>query len=94
MIAAARSQLGLIDERFAAPSLAAGRADLRAQDAELAAIARQVREGDPAAAERLAAWGRRAPSLSARLVRLEGRSLFDPKTLRTTLQARLPARAS
>lgn len=94
MIAAARARLGLIDERYAGPALAAERAILRGEDAQLAAIAQQTREGDTAAGRRLAAWARAAPALSARLARQEQRSLFDPKTLHSALQARLPTKAS
>lgn len=94
MIASARARLGLIDERYAAPGLAPERSALRRADAELAALAQAVREGDQTAAKRLTEWAARTPSLAGRLARREPQSLFDPKSLRAAAQARLPAKAS
>ncbi|WP_293405112.1 hypothetical protein [Phenylobacterium sp.] len=94
MIAGARARLGLIDERFAGPAFAAERHALRAADAELAAIAGAVRSRRPEARQRLAAWRERLSPLGLQLGRREGQSLFDPKTLRTAVEGRLPEGAS
>jgi hypothetical protein len=77
LYAAARSQLGAIDERFALPGGEPARAILRESDRELAAL--RSGQGD------LAAWNRRWPERKARLRRLERVSLFDPARLRAAL---------
>lgn len=94
MIAGARARLGLIDERFAGPSFDAERHALRSADADLAAIAEAVRSGRADAPARLAAWRKRLPPLALQLSRHEGRSLFDPKTLRAAVEGRLLERTS
>jgi hypothetical protein len=94
MIAAARARLFLIDERYADAALAPDRSRLRTADAGLALAADAVRQGVPGSAARLARWRSDARSLQALLARDEPRSLFDPRRLAATLQARLPARTS
>jgi hypothetical protein len=77
LFAAARSQLGAIDERFAIPGGEPARAVLRDADRELAAL--RSGEGD------LRAWRRHWPQRRRALLRLERNSLFDPKRLRAAL---------
>jgi hypothetical protein len=78
---AARSQLGLIDERYDQPQADAARAALRAADLELAAAAADIRGHDPHARERLIAWLAAAPGWTAVVEREEPRSLFNPRRL-------------
>ena len=77
LFAAARSQLGEVDERFTARGGEPARAVLREADRALAAL--RSGRGD------LAAWRRAWPGWKRRLLRLEGRSLFDPGRLRASL---------
>ena len=77
MLAAARSTLGAIDERYRLPGLEADRAVLRDGDAELARI--RAGEGD------FPAWDLAWPARRARLLRDEPRSLFDRGQLRRAL---------
>jgi hypothetical protein len=77
LLAAARSQLGAIDERFAIPGGEAGRAVLREADRELGALR--------AGKQDMGDWRRQWPGWKRRLLRLERRSLFDPKRLRSAL---------
>ena len=77
LLAAARSQLGAIDERFALPGGEPARAVLREADRELRAL--RSGEGD------MTAWRRRWPGWKRALLRLERNSLFDPKRLRAAL---------
>ncbi len=77
LLAAARSTLGAIDERF--PGAPADRALLRVADSDLAAIRRG--EAD------FARWDRRWPARKARLLADQGRSLFDPTRLRKALRS-------
>lgn len=79
MFAAARTRLGRIDERFA--GLAKSQALLRQSGADLAEIEAMIRAGDPAAAERLAAWRVGTSDLVKVLRRDEPRSLFNPRRL-------------
>ncbi|MDB5699337.1 MAG: hypothetical protein JWN69_2141 [Alphaproteobacteria bacterium] len=88
LVAAARSALGGIDERFAVPGLERDRTLLRGADKELLAI----RAG--AGFER---WARGWTGTKQRLLRDERRSLFDPLVLRQALAAGLspaPGRAA
>jgi len=75
MVAAARSRLGRLDERYAA--LPDAVAALRAADRELAAIAAAIRVRAPDSASRLAAWRKGLTPLADRLADDEPRSLFD-----------------
>ncbi|HYD38178.1 MAG TPA: hypothetical protein VEA60_11225 [Allosphingosinicella sp.] len=77
LLAAARSQLGEIDERFAIPGGEPARLVLRAADRDLAAL--RSGGGD------FPAWHRRWPERRRGLLRLERRSLFDPARLRAAL---------
>lgn len=72
LLAAARSTLGAIDERFA--GLRADRARLREADAELNAA--RLRQRD------FAGWDAVWPRIKAALLRDEGRSLYSPARLR------------
>jgi len=77
LLAAARSQLGAIDERFAIAGGAPARALLREADREL----RALRAGTGSAE----AWRRRWPAWRRALLRLERHSLFDARRLRAAL---------
>jgi hypothetical protein len=96
MIGSARTELGLIYERYDAPELAPTRSALRAADLELAAIAEAVRR-DPrpkAPPEALmAAWSEGATALETRLVREEPKSLFDPARLAGYAHSGAPSRS-
>lgn len=89
-IGAARSQLRLIEERYASPALARQRAHLREADSALAAIAADIRAGRPDAARGLARWRTDLPTLAAELAPSEAASLFNPKHLDEALNHRLP----
>ena len=78
MLGSARSQLGLIYERYAARSLAGDRDSLMGADRQLASDAAAARSGDPRVRSRLEAWLTLSRSWGARLVRDEPRSLFNP----------------
>jgi hypothetical protein len=80
LLAAARSQLGAIDERFAISGGETARAVLREADREL----RDLRSGKAD----MRAWRRRWPSWKRDLLRLERGSLFDPKRLRDVMTSR------
>lgn len=91
LIAAARHQLGLIDERYAGSGQAALRRDLLAASRDLARI------GDGAAAApgwpaALRDWQARfAAGLAPRLLLQERASLYDPAVLRRALASRAKA---
>lgn len=74
LIAAARTELGAIDERYA--GLGAPQRALAAADQALAAA---MKAADPRPA--LAAWLAEAPRWSRRLIRAEPRSLYDRRRL-------------
>jgi len=78
---AARTPLGLIDERYDAPQSADARAALRAADLELAAAADAIRAGAPHARERLVAWLAGEPVWMRIVEREAPESLFNPKRL-------------
>jgi hypothetical protein len=77
LLAAARSELGFVDERFTVAGGEPARALLRGADRELAAL--RAGEGE------FGDWRRRWPDRKRRLLRLERRSLFDSKRLRAAL---------
>jgi len=81
MVASARTQLGLIYERYQAPSLSAERVALRDADLDLASIQNDVRKGDAGAAMRLALWPGQAATLTGKLQAHEDKSLFNPRQL-------------
>jgi len=86
MVASARTQLGLIHERYQAPALSNERAALRAADLDLASIQNDLRAGDAGAALRLALWPGQAVALSRTLGPSEARSLFNPAMLAAAIR--------
>lgn len=90
MVAAARTRLGLIDERYADPALARERAAIRAADRELAALQAELRARDPQAPATLARWVVQSQALEADLAAKEPASLFDPARLSVAFRRRLP----
>jgi hypothetical protein len=82
LLAAARSQLGEIDERFAIPGGEPARSLLRAADREVGAL--RAGSGD------WSAWRRHWPGWRRRLLRLERNSLFDAKRLRAAIGPQHP----
>lgn len=77
LLAAARSQLGAVDERFAIPGGETARALLRDADRELADL--RSGRGD------IRAWRRSWPERRRMLLRLERASLYDERKLRAAL---------
>lgn len=77
LLAAARSQLGEVDERFAVVGGESARAVLREADREL----RKLRAGEAD----MQTWRRRWPGWKRNLLRLEHVSLFDSKRLRDVM---------
>lgn len=92
MIASARAQLGLVDERYTV--LALERAHLRASDRVLADLQSAIRTDHPDATSRLANSLIDTDRLAARLAVREPRSLFNPARLPRTENARLPPKPS
>jgi hypothetical protein len=90
MVASARSRLGLIDERFAAPALAKPRADLRAASRRLAAIQAALHDRRPDAKAELTAWLASSRPLEAELAARQSASLFEPSRLAQAMRRRLP----
>lgn len=84
MLSSARTALGMIDERYAAPGLARDRQLLRDADLELSAIQNAVDMKSPDTATRIAAWLARMPRWSEPLQRNEPASLFNPERLAAT----------
>jgi hypothetical protein len=82
MIGSARSQLGLVYERYGDPTLSDDRAALMRADRTLAGLADAVRAHDPAADRRLTAWLDGAGGWSGRIEQDEPRSLFNPARLK------------
>jgi len=80
LLAAARSQLGAIDERFAISGGEPARTILREADRTIGAL--RSGQGDSRA------WRRHWPGWKSKLLGLERTSLFDPKRLRWTLQGK------
>jgi hypothetical protein len=91
LTAAARSRLGLIDERFGAPALGAERAGLRQADGRLAAIQAALRASPAKAPPLMDAWLAASKPLEARLAAKSAASLFDPARLAAAAKRRLPA---
>ena len=90
MVASARSRLGLIDERYAAPSLAKPRADLRAADHRLADIQAALHDHRRDVGAALDAWLAASPALERELAAGQPASLFDPARLAQAAKRRLP----
>jgi hypothetical protein len=89
MIGAARSRLGLIDERYADPSLAPLRTELRAFDLRLDADQAALRAKRPGATADLGGWIAGSLGLQRRLEAKAGDSLFDPARLTAAARRRL-----
>lgn len=81
LVGAARTQLGLISERFDQPGSGAARAALRTADLDLQAVRAAIRAGDPRADERLAVWLAEAPSWTRIVEAQADQSLFNPARL-------------
>ena len=81
MVSSARSQLGLVYERYQAPALAAERAALKGADLDLASMQDGIRAGKPAMTDRLAIWQVQAGTLTRQLAANEQISLFDLEKL-------------
>ncbi len=90
MVASARSRLGLIDERYADPTLAKVRDDLRAADRHLADIQHALHDGQPEASAKLAAWLEDCSRLESELTAHQPASLFNPASLAAAVKRRLP----
>jgi len=88
MIAAARSRLGDVAERYADPSLASERRRLAAASGDLAAAATDLRIGRKAAAgQALAIWMAAEPAWAASTAEAAPASLYDPARLRAAWAA-------
>ncbi|MFZ5669458.1 MAG: hypothetical protein ACOY4K_08180 [Pseudomonadota bacterium] len=87
MLAAARTRLGRIDERYA--GLDGTRARLRRSSAGLAGVEALIRSGHPAAPDGIRAWRADLDALRQGVRRDEPRSLFNPERLAAA--TRLPA---
>lgn len=79
MVAAARTRLGRLDERFA--GLPRSLAGLRRANAGLVRLEARIRAGDPRARGAISGWIRSAEALSPGLRRDEPRSLFSAEGL-------------
>lgn len=85
LLAAARSMLGEIDERFRLPGLERSRGLIARADSELAAL--RSGRGD------LASWKKTWPARRRALLRDEPRTLFDPDRLRRAINDSFSRRA-
>jgi hypothetical protein len=90
MVASARSRMGLIDERYAAPALAKPRADLRDADRRLADVQATLHDRRPGADTAITAWLTASRPLERELVARQPASLFDPTRLAQAAKRRLP----
>jgi hypothetical protein len=81
MVEAARSQLGDIDERYAAPGLAAQRQALMLASLDLAAAEAGVRRDPAAAVGPLTVWLVRSQDWAGLVTSGQGASLYDPGQL-------------
>jgi len=81
MVSAARSRLGLINERLDGDALARDRQRLARADLALLAIEQAMDARRPDVAAQLVAWQAGVAGWSAPLVRNERRSLFNPRKL-------------
>jgi hypothetical protein len=81
MIAAARSVLGDVAERYAAPGLAADVEALKIADLDLSAAASDIRRGDRSARQSLETWLARSAAWENALGADERRSYYDRKRL-------------
>ncbi len=81
MVEAARTQLGDIDERYAAPALAPQRAALERAAADLAASEADARRGSASAAGAITAWLASEPGWAPGVIAAGPASLYDPTRL-------------
>lgn len=81
MVASARTQLGLIYERYQSPRLNAERAALRDADLDLKSVQDGIRARRSDMEARLAIWSAGAAVLSRKLAVKEDQSLFNPAQL-------------
>jgi hypothetical protein len=81
LIDAARSQLGLVYERYDQPQSDPARASLHAADLQLVAAVADVRDSAPGGREKLSAWLAALPGWTAVVERQEPQSLFDTARL-------------
>jgi hypothetical protein len=81
LVGAARTQLGLISERFDQPGSDRARAALRSADLDLQAARAAIRAGDSHAGERLAVWLAETPSWTREVEAQADQSLFNPARL-------------
>jgi hypothetical protein len=81
LVAAARSRLGAIDERFQLPGADSSHAILREADADLKAI----EHADTASSDMFRNWRRQWPARAHQLQQAEPRSLFSEAVLRRML---------
>ena len=81
LVDAARTQLGLINERFDQPVSGRPRAALRSADADLQAAAAAIRAGDARAGDRLAVWLAQSPAWATTVEAGAPQSLFKPARL-------------
>jgi len=81
MLAGARQQLGLVNERYDTPAAAPSRAALATASADLAAGIAAVRAGDANANVRLTVWLAQEPAWAKTVFAQEPGSLFDPHRL-------------
>ncbi len=88
MVSAARSRLGLINERFDGDAFAGDRQRLARTDLELLAIEQAMDADRSDVPRRLAAWRAGTGGWSAPLARDEPRSLFNPAKLAHALGGR------
>jgi hypothetical protein len=88
MVASARTQLGLVYERYQAPALQSERALLRDADLDLASIQNDLRARDGISAMRLALWPGQATILTTKLQAGEDKSLFNPVLLAAAVHHR------
>ena len=87
LLSSARSALGLIYERYAAPRLASDRLTLLRADLDLQAIEQAMDRKDPHVPGMLAAWQADMPRWTAPLARDEAKSLFAAANLSRSLTA-------
>ncbi|MEO7251044.1 MAG: hypothetical protein ABIW30_00370 [Arenimonas sp.] len=97
MLASARTELGLIDERYAAPVLGRDRQRLREADFDLAAIQQAIDSGKTDTTLRIAAWLADLPRWTGQLARDEPLSMFNVERLglspgQAVDQTRIPSR--
>ena len=81
LISAARSQMGLVNERYPAPQLGSSAAPLRRAAASLGAIERRMRLDPVGALSRLKLWRKAEPAWQRPLQTVESRSLYNPAQL-------------